>query len=162
MKKTLIAVGLTALVAFCQVNAAAQQIPYLSELISRSEAFYKLYNEKRRAGANLSAIEPLRKRGDEAFRQGNIPGIIEAMGQGLSILQGNPWDEKQRFLASLTIDTARLVIEPNQELHVSLERIFPADAQKAFPQPPTVTFELIGGGNASQSSAIEPPAQKLN
>ncbi|HKP84681.1 MAG TPA: prolyl oligopeptidase family serine peptidase [Blastocatellia bacterium] len=162
MKKTLVAVGLTAMVAFIQVNAAAQQIPYLSELLSRSGAFYKLYNEKRRAGANLSAIEPLRKRGEEAFRQGNIPGVIELMGQGMSLLQGKQWDEKQRFLASLTVDTDRLVIEPNQELRVTLERIFPADEQKAFAQPLTVTFELVPGEYASQAPAGESAAQKLN
>jgi pimeloyl-ACP methyl ester carboxylesterase len=162
MKKTLVAVGVTALVAFIQVNAAAQQIPYLSELLSRSGAFYKLYNEKSRQGANLSAIEPIRKRGEEAFRQGNIPGIIELMGQGMSVLEGKSWDERQRFLSSLMIDTDRLVIEPNQELHITLERMFPVDAQKAFPQPPTVTFELVAGENPSQPSVGDSPAAKLS
>lgn len=162
MKKTFVAVGLIALVALAPVRATAQQIPYLSELLSRSEAFYKLYNEKRRAGANLSALEPVRKKGDEAFRQGNIPGIIEFLSQGISVLQGQPWSEKQKFLASLMVDTDRLVIEPNQELRVSLERIFPTDDRKAFPQPLTVTFELIASGSVSQLSASESGAQKLS
>ena len=147
MKKTLIAALLIALVALIQLSAAAQQIPYLSELLSRSEAFYKLYNEKRRAGANLSAIEPLRKRGEEAFRKGNIPGLVELMSEGMNVLQGKPWDEKQRFMASLTMETDRLVIEPNRELRVSLERIFPVNVDKAFASTPTVTFEVIPGEN---------------
>ncbi len=152
MKKTLIAALLIALVALIQLNAAAQQIPYLSELLSRSEAFYKHYNEKRRAGANLSAIEPLRKRGEEAFRKGNIPGLVELMSEGMNVLQGKPWDDKQRFMASLTVETDRLVIEPNRELRVSLERIFPVNADKAFPSTPTVTFEVIPGENVNQQS----------
>ena len=152
MKKRFVAALLIALVALTQLNAAAQQIPYLSELLSRSETFYKLYNEKRRAGANLSAIEPLRKRGEEAFRKGNIPGLVELMSEGMNVLQGKPWDEKQRFLASLTMDTDRLVIEPNRELRVSLERIFPVNVDKAFESSPTVTFAVIPGENVYQQS----------
>lgn len=150
MKKGFVAALLIALVALIQLKAAAQQIPYLSELLSRTGAFYKLYNEKRRAGANLSAIEPLRKRGEEAFRRGNIPGLVELMSEGMNMLQGKPWDEKQRFLASLTLETDRLVIEPNRELRVSLERIFPVNAEKAFAATPTVTFEIIPGDPVSQ------------
>jgi len=152
MKKRFVAALLIALVALIQLNAAAQQIPYLAELLSRSETFYKLYNEKRRAGANLSAIEPLRKRGEEAFRKGNIPGLVELMSEGMNVLQGKPWDDKQRFMASLTVETDRLVIEPNRELRVSLERIFPVNADKAFPSTPTVTFEVIPGENVNQQS----------
>lgn len=160
MKKTLIAALLIALVALIRLNAAAQQIPYLSELLSRSEAFYKLYNEKRRAGANLPAIEPIRKRGEEAFRKGNIPGLIELMSEGMNVLQGKPWDEKQRFMASLTMETDRLVIEPNRELRISLERIFPVNADKAFEATPTVTFEVIPGENANQQPGGEAPAAR--
>src|SRR6185295_2906829 len=104
MKKRFVAALLIAPVALIQLGAAAQQIPYLSELLSRGEAFYKLYNEKRRAGASLSAIEPIRKRGEEAFRRGNIPGLIELMSEGTNVLQGKPWDDKQKFLASLTVE----------------------------------------------------------
>src|SRR6185503_1020930 len=152
MKKRFVAALLIALVALIQMEAAAQQIPYLSELLSRSEAFYKFYNEKRRAGANLSAIEPLRKRGEEAFRKGNIPGLVELMSEGMNVLQGKPWDEKQRFMASLTMETDRLVIEPNRELRVSLERIFPVNVDKAFESAPTVTFEVVPGENVYQQS----------
>jgi hypothetical protein len=52
-----------ALTALNPLSAAAQQIPFLNELLSRYEEFNRLYNEKRRAGANLAAIEALRKRG---------------------------------------------------------------------------------------------------
>ncbi|MGA9772578.1 MAG: hypothetical protein WBV94_26345 [Blastocatellia bacterium] len=160
MKKTLIAALLIALLASAQLSAAAQQIPYLSELLSRSEAFYKLYNEKRRASANLSAIEPIRKRGEEAFRRGNIPSLIELMSEGMNSLQGRPWDEKQRFMASLTMETDRLVIEPNRELRVSLERIFPVNPDKDSESRPTVTFEVIPGEQVYQQSATEAPAPR--
>jgi pimeloyl-ACP methyl ester carboxylesterase len=158
MKKGFVAALLLALVALIQLKAAAQQIPYLSELLSRTEGFYKLYNEKRRAGANLSAIEPLRKRGEEAFRRGNIPGLVELMSEGRNLLEGRSWDEKQRFLASLTLETDRLVIEPNRELRVSLERIFPVNAEKAFASTPTVTFEIIPADPLSHES-VTPPLQ---
>jgi pimeloyl-ACP methyl ester carboxylesterase len=161
MKKGFVAALLIALVALAQTNAAAQQIPYLSELLARSGAFYKLYNEKRRAGANLSAIEPLRKRGEEAFRRGNIPGLVELMSEGINALQGRPWDERQRFLASLTVETDRLVIEPNRELRVSLERIFPVNLEKAFAATPTVTFEIIPGDPVPQRTTGDVPAPRL-
>ena len=153
MKARHIAALLIAYVALGAVKISAQQIPYLSDLLARSETFYKLYNEKRRAGAKLEAFEPLRKRGEEHFRNGNVPGIIETLAEGTAMLQGKPWDERQRFLASLTVEADRLVLEPNQELSLSLVRIFPTDADKAFSAQPTVTFLIAPAGKQASSDA---------
>src|SRR5262249_5203601 len=119
---------------------------------ARSAAFYKLYNEKRKAKAKLPALEPVRKRGEEQFRAGNVAGIIQALAEGTALLQGQPWEERQRFVASLTLETDCLVLEPNQDLHLSLQRIFPTDSNKAFPDTPTVTFLIVPGGDRQGSS----------
>ncbi len=134
--------------------AEAQQVPFLSELFSRYEEFNKLLSAKRSEGAKLAAIEPLRKRGEEAFRRGNIPGIIELIGQSTAVLEGKPWDDKQQFIASLALETDRVVIEPNSELHVSLTRIYQTNVDQAYAATPTVTFEVAV---ASQGSGTKAP-----
>jgi hypothetical protein len=143
MKKTLIGFLLLTFAVTAELSAAAQQIPFLSDLLTRYGEFNRLYTQKRRAGANLSAIEPLRKRGEEAFKRGNIPAILEAIGEAETLLTGRKWDERQKFIASLTLEVDRLVIEPNQELQVSLTRMFPASVDKAFTSAPTVTFMIV-------------------
>ena len=137
--------------------ARGQQIPFLSELFSRYEEFNKLYAAKRSAGANLAAIEAPRKRGEEAFRRGDIPGIIETIGESTAALQGKPWDDKQRFIASLALETDRVVIEPNALLQVQLTRIFPTNIDKAFAETPTVTFEIA----VAQPAAVDKAQQQL-
>lgn len=136
--------------------AEAQQVPFLSELFSRYEEFNRLFTAKRNAGAKIDAIEPLRKRGEEAFRRGNIPGIIEVIGQSTAVLQGKPWDDKQQFIASLALETDRIVIEPNAELHVSLTRIFQANVDQAYVASPTVTFEVAVAAPVSRSTVLRP------
>ncbi|MFY9610235.1 MAG: hypothetical protein WAU45_16680, partial [Blastocatellia bacterium] len=136
--------------------AEAQQVPFLSELFSRYEEFNRLLTAKRSAGAKTEAIEPLRKRGEEAFRRGNIPGIIELIGQSTAVLQGKPWDDKQQFIASLALETDRIVIEPNAEFHVSLTRIFPTNIDQAYAASPTVTFEVTVAAPVSGSTATRP------
>src|SRR5438270_1209284 len=153
MKARIMAAWLIAYLGLCAVNVSAQQIPFLSDLLARGEAFYKLYNEKRRAGAKLDAFEPLRKRGEEQFRSGNIPGIIETFAEGTAMMQGKAWDERQRFIASLTIEADRLVLEPNQELSLSLVRIFPTNTDKALNAQPTVTFLIAPAGNQKSGDA---------
>ena len=69
--------------------------------------------------------------------------MLEIQGEGLALLRGKPWDEKQKFVASLTLETDRLVIEPNQDMQVSLARMYPAMGDKSMSAPPTVTLELI-------------------
>lgn len=150
MKKTVIGFLLLALAAIGQLTATAQQIPFLAELFSRYAEFNRLYNEKRRAGANLTAVEPLRKRAEEAFKQGNIPGILETISEGQALLTAKKWDDRQRFIASLTLETDRLVVEPNQILQVSLTRMFPVVIDKTFASTPTVTFAIISGEAASK------------
>lgn len=152
MKRKFVAL-LIAYLGLCSINVAAQQIPFLTDLLGRSEAFYKLYNEKRRAGAKLDAFEPLRKRGEVQFRSGNIPGIIETLAEGSAMLQGKAWDERQRFIASLTVEADRLVLEPNQELNLSLVRIFPTSTDKAFTAQPTVTFMISPVGSQKSDNA---------
>jgi predicted esterase len=145
MRKPLIALLLGTFGLLGQPRATAQQVPFLSELFSRYEEFNRVYTEKRRAGANVSAIEVLRKRGEDAFKRGDIPGILEVLGEAHALVAGKKWDERQRFIASLTLETDRLVVEPNQVLQVSLTRMFPASIEKAFASPPTVTFAILSG-----------------
>ena len=113
-----------------EAGAQAQQIPLLSDLFARYEEFNRLYAERRKAGANLSGVEPLRKRGEEAFRRGHIPGILEVLGEAQAVLTGKKWDDRQRFISSLTLEIDRLVVEPNQVLQVSLTRMFQVNIDK--------------------------------
>lgn len=165
MRKTLIALLLVALAGLSQPRTtAAQQVPFLSELFSRYEAFNRIYAEKRRSGANLSAIEALRKRGEEAFKRGSIPGILEAIAEAQALASGVKWDERQRFVASLTIETDRLVVEPNAILQMSITRMFPASLEKAFTSAPTVTFVIMSGqtgAKAAEAKAVPALAQPL-
>jgi predicted peptidase len=143
------------------VIVRAQQVPFLFELFSRYQEFNKLYAAKRSAGANLAAVEPLRKRGEEAFRRGDIPGIIELLGESTAMLQGKRWDEKQRFIASLALEPDRLIIEPNAVLQVSLTRIFPTSIDKAYAAMPTVTFEVEVAESAEGAKAPTRAVQPL-
>jgi pimeloyl-ACP methyl ester carboxylesterase len=154
MKRACVALILCVLCALCV--AEGQQVPFLCELFSRYEEFNRLFTAKRNSGANTEAIEPLRKRGEEAFRRGNIPGIIELIGQSTAVLQGKPWDDKQKFTASLALETDRIVIEPNAELHVSLTRIFQTNIDQAYTSSPTVTFEVAVAPQASATVAQRP------
>jgi pimeloyl-ACP methyl ester carboxylesterase len=150
MKKGPNQVFLLVVLAIAQTVASAQQLPFLSEFFSRYGSFDRAYSEKRRAGQDLSAIEPVRKRADEAFKRGNIPGLLEATSEGQALLNGKKWDESQKFAASLTLETDRLVIEPNQTLQVSLTRMFSSNIAKAFSSTPTVTFVIEPSESASK------------
>jgi predicted peptidase len=154
MKKTVIAF-LLALTTIGQLTATAQQIPFLSELFSRYAEFNRLYNEKRLAGANLAAVEALRRRAEQAFKQGDIPGILETISEGQALLTAKKWDDRQRFIASLTLETDRLVIEPNQILQVSLTRMFPVIIDKTFASTPTVTFSIVKGDDAAKPTGAQ-------
>jgi predicted peptidase len=153
MKRTLVGVLLLSLLRAAEVSVAAQQIPFLLELFSRNEEFNRLYNQKKKAGANLAAIEPLRKRAEEAFKRGNIPAILEVIAEGQAVLTGKKWDERQKFIDSLTLEVDRLVIEPYQMLQVSLTRMFPSSVDKAFSLEPTVTFTIVPRVEASTVDA---------
>jgi pimeloyl-ACP methyl ester carboxylesterase len=159
MRNTLIAFLLVVIGALDQPRATAQQVPFLTELFTRYEEFNRVYTEKRRAGANVSAIEALRKRGEEAFKRGDIPAILEVLGEAQALVAGKKWDERQKFIASLTVETDRLVIEPNQILQVSLTRMFPASIEKAFASPPTVTFQIVAGDAGSRSGEAQSAPQ---
>src|SRR5262249_43526273 len=138
-----IALVLIAAALMSSTSGFAQQVPYLTEIFSRYERFNTLYKSMRKSGANLTAVEPVRRKGEEAFRSGNIPAILEAEGEAIALLEGKAWDERQKFLSSLTLEANRLIVEPNSELRVSLVRMFPADTSKAFAGTPTVTFEVV-------------------
>jgi predicted esterase len=144
-----------------EVSAQAQQIPLLSDLFARYEEFNRLYSERRKAGANLSAVEPLRKRAEEAFRRGNIPGILEVVGEAQAVLTGKKWDERQRFISSLTLELDRLVVEPNQALQVSLTRMFQVNIDKAFTSAPTVTLTVVPGERAARPREAQPATQPV-
>jgi len=138
------------------LNAVAQTIPFLSELLSRYEELNRLYTEKARAGANLSAVDQIRKQGEQAFKRGDVPGILAALGEAQALLKGKKWDDRQKFLDSLTIETDRLVIEPNQILQVSLTRMFPSTIEKVFSTAPTVTFVIVSGEGAAKTADGQP------
>ncbi|HXU09016.1 MAG TPA: prolyl oligopeptidase family serine peptidase [Blastocatellia bacterium] len=155
--RILCAILLFAFFAIGRTGAAAQQIPYLSELFSRYQEFNRLYTQKRKTGANLNAIDPLRKRAEQSFKQGNIPGIIEVLGEAQTLLAGKKWDEGQRFVASLTLETDRLVIEPNQVLQISVTRMFQTNIEKAFSSTPTLTLSIVSVEGAPKPSDSKAP-----
>jgi poly(3-hydroxybutyrate) depolymerase len=134
-------------------GAFAQQIPFLSELISRNETFYRAYNQKKRAGADLSKLEPLRIKGETAFKRGDLPAVLEVLAEGSSALEGKAWNERSRFISSLTLEISASVVEPNQELQVALVRMFNTDEAKAFQSAPAVTIEIRSAGEATGESA---------
>src|SRR5262245_5571520 len=100
MKRTLVAFSVFALFA-TRLTVHAQQIPHLSQLLLRGEQFNRLYNEKRRAGANLASVDQLRQQAETTFKTGNVASMIEIISHGIGVLEGKTWDERQRFLASL-------------------------------------------------------------
>ena len=159
MRKTLIAFVLVAIGALDQPGATAQQVPFLTDLLSRYTEFNRVYTEKRRAGANVSALETLRKRAEEAFKRGDIPGILEVLSEAQALAAGKKWDERQKFIGSLTLETDRLVVEPNQMLQMSLTRMFPASIEKAFASPPTVTFQIVAGETGSRAGEAQSAPQ---
>jgi predicted peptidase len=143
MKKSFVATLLLGFFFFNIPDTRAQQIPFLNELLLRNAEFNKTYTQKRREGKSFPAIEPLRQRGEQEFKKGNIAGLLEMFGEGMAMLENKPWTEKEKFLTSLTLETNCLVLEPNAELQVSLTRMYNANLEKAFPAPPSVTLELI-------------------
>ena len=144
MKKLLFSILILATFISLNANeAAGQQVPFLSELNARNEEMNRLAAEKRRAGANLAALDALRQRNEDAFKRGNIPAVLETLGEGLALLHGKAWDERQKFVASLTLEPDRLVVEPNQDMQVSLARMFPAAGDKTMSAPPTLTLEIV-------------------
>lgn len=161
MKKTLIWFFLLAFITSNYSSVPAQQIPLLSDLFSRYEEFNRLYSEKRRAGANLSAVEPLRKQGEEAFKHGDIGTLVETISAAQALLTGMKWDKRQAFIASLTLEVDRLVIEPNQELQVSLTRMFPVNSDRTFTSTPTVTFKITSSTEASKAGTAKAKPQPL-
>jgi poly(3-hydroxybutyrate) depolymerase len=146
MRRAFVALTAALLIASSVASILAQQIPYLQEMMSRYEEFNRLYKERQRGGGNVSQFAPLIERGEKAFRSGNLQAILEMEGEALALLQGKTWDEREKFLSSLTLHTDRLVIEPNAELEISLKRMFPANLEKAFTDTPTVTFEIVTVG----------------
>ena len=130
-------------------SAQAQSIPFLNELLARNAEFNKLFNEKRRAGKISAKLEPLRQRGEQAFRAGRVDELLAIVSEGLAVLKGTDWDERQKFFASLTLEINRLVLEPQTELQVALARMFPSNLEKAFSKTPTVTLELRAADSKS-------------
>src|SRR5262245_26028608 len=118
MKKRLVLAGLLALLFLNAATIEAQTIPFLNELLARNAAFHKLYNEQRRAGKSFPKLDPLRLRGEAAFRAGNTFELIAVLSESTAIVEGRPWDDRQKFLSSLTIQINHLVIEPNTVLEV--------------------------------------------
>jgi predicted peptidase len=152
MRRALIAVLIVTFVALDVRPSSGQQVPFLPELLSRFEQFNRIYADKRRAGQNVSALELSRKKCEQALKSGDVPAVLEAIGEAQALVAGKKWDERQKFIASLTVETDRLVIEPNQVLQVSLTRMYPSSTEKAFPNPPTVTFAIMPGEVGSSSS----------
>jgi predicted esterase len=134
-------------------EARGQQVPYLAELLARYAAFNQLYAAKKQAGADLSSIEPVRARAEAAFQKGDIPSVIEAISQGIWLLEGQKWDDAARFMSSLTVETDRLVLDGSQPLGVSLDRMYPVDESKSLPQGVKVTFLAVPGAGTKPSAS---------
>ena len=81
-------------------------------------------------------------RAEEAFRGGNVPDLIEATAERTCVLQGKKWTDRERFLASLSLEVDRTVLEPNEALQASLVRMFAAEPGKAVSSQLTVSFQI--------------------
>ena len=154
MRRTLVVFLLIAFAALYLQVTPAQQIPFLPELFSRYEELNRI---SRTAGTNAAVLEQFRKRSEEAFKLGSIPGMLEAIGEAQAVLSGKKWDERQKFISSLTVETDRLVVEPNQVLQVSLTRMYPTNIEKAFGTSPTVTFQIVSGEQSAKSDGAQGP-----
>jgi pimeloyl-ACP methyl ester carboxylesterase len=159
MKSVIKMVCALAVIALTISGSRAQQVPFLSELFSRYRDFNRLYNQKRSEGANLSAMDELRKRGEDAFKSFNIGALLAVLGEGQTVLEGRAWNDREKYVSSLTLETDRLVLEPARELRVSLTRMFPANSENVFAAPPTVTFviEPIAGSRGGLGTRSAEP-----
>jgi pimeloyl-ACP methyl ester carboxylesterase len=142
MKRIFAALLASALFVALADDAKAQQIPFLPELLSRIGTFNRLYRQKLVTGEKLAQIEGLRAKGALAFRSGNLAAVLEAISEGLSLLEGKPWNERQKFVSSLTLEIDRTVLEPNQVVHFSVARMFPSNISREFQSQPTASFEI--------------------
>ena len=142
-------------------GSRSQELPHLPQFLARNERFNRLYNENHRAGVNLAALDPLRQQIEAGFKNGDIPSMIETISRATAVLEGVPWNERQRFLSSLSLEADRAVVEPNQEVQVSLARIFPTNLEQAFQTPPTVTFEVKPAESVPAGDPGEIPAALL-
>jgi poly(3-hydroxybutyrate) depolymerase len=157
MKKIIVAVLLSLLIHLNQPRALAQQVPFLQEFFERTAEFNRLVAARQPKGAIQAAAEGARKRAEEAFKRGDLPVILEALSEGIALLRGKKWDEREKFLSSLTLDLDRLVVEPREELQLSIVRMYPASSSKAFNSTPTVTFEIVPATASSDASARAEP-----
>jgi pimeloyl-ACP methyl ester carboxylesterase len=163
MKKSHVAAVLCLLlvIGVCHITRA-QEVSLQFELRARLEEFNNLYTRKRREGVSVAAVEPLRQQAEAAFKVGNTRGVLETVSRGIALLQGRQWDERQKFLSSLTVKVDRLVLDSNRDLQVSLVRMFPSNLDQAFATAPTVTFELKPEEAAPVETGVETPAAAPN
>jgi predicted esterase len=158
MKMNFVTVALCLLIAINFFpETRAQEISHLPELRTRYEEFNNLYTRKRREGVNVVPIDPLRQQAEAAFKAGNTRVMLETVSRGIALLEGRQWDERQRFLSSLTLKVDRLVLDSNQDLQVSLVRMFPTNLDQAFAAAPTVTFEVKPEEQATAETGVEAP-----
>jgi pimeloyl-ACP methyl ester carboxylesterase len=156
MKKLLTKFSILALVLGGAASQKAQQIPFLPELLARIGAFNRLYKEKQTAGQKLPEIESLRAKGAAQFRSWNLVAVLETITEGLSLLQGRPWNEVQKFTSSLTLEVDRTVLEPSQIVHFSLVKMFPSNIGKEIQSQPTVSFEIRPESLAQPNQKLKP------
>src|ERR1700742_5221641 len=123
-KRSIILVSLALMVL--RLPVGAQEIPFMAEYVARNGTLNRLCSEPHR-GVSLPALESLKEKGEEAFRDAHIHEVIRALSEAISLLRGKPWDGTAQFVASLTLEANRLVIEPGQDLQVSLIRMFPVE-----------------------------------
>jgi predicted esterase len=136
-----------------------QQVPNLDELISRYEKFNALLGAQ---AAESSRLDQIRLKQEAAFRAGNVPSLIEALSEGIVQLERRPWNDKVKFAMSLSLQISARVVEPNQDVQVTLEKLFPVDERKAFPARPTVTISVVesDAGERPPPSATSPRAPR--
>ncbi|HEU4387263.1 MAG TPA: prolyl oligopeptidase family serine peptidase, partial [Blastocatellia bacterium] len=98
--------------------------------------------QQKRAGADVSRVEPARLRQETAYRAANISGLLESLSESIALLEGKPWNDKQRFVDSLALEVNTVALEPNEDVQVALHRMFPSDDRKAFGEKPLVTIAI--------------------
>ncbi|PYP82427.1 MAG: hypothetical protein DMF61_26470 [Blastocatellia bacterium AA13] len=129
----LTAVAVSLLIGITPGRAQAQ-IPSLPELLSRLENYDLQSRTKHAANPHPKQLEQIRLRVEASFRTANFRALLEAMAEADSLYAGRKWDDREKYLRSLSLEIDRAVVEPNEPVQASLIQLYPAELPKTSQQ----------------------------
>ena len=129
----LTAVAVSLLIGITPGRAQAQ-IPSLPELLSRLENYDLQSRTKHAANPDPKQLEQIRLRVEASFRTANFRALLEAIAEADSLYAGRKWDDREKYLRSLSLEIDRAVVEPNEPVQASLIQLYPAELPKTSQQ----------------------------